>query len=239
MQHNKRDQLRYLKTSYIINWKNPNILNELSRIVEDIPENDHVQKAIKLFYFVRDNIKYRVTLDFATPNYLKANTTLRNGYGHCVCKAILLTSLARAAKIPTKLHFVDLKNNLLSQDWIDKFGEELLWHGYVEFYLNERWVKANPAYDKELCIKHNYHITEFNGKDDALFDPLDLSGNKFMEYTKDHGTYAKVPYFRMVCTWLKHYALKILKYKKKKRKTQNSKKMMIKNEISMYILQGK
>ena len=224
MHQYKRDLSRYLRTSYTINWKNPSILNELSKVIKDMPENDDVQKAINLFYYVRDNFKYKVTLDFSTPNYLKAYTTLKQGYGHCVRKAILLTAFARATGIPTRLHFVDLKNHLLRPEWIDRFGEELLWHGYVEFYLNGKWVKANPAYDKELCIKHNYHIIEFNGKDNALFTSSDLSGNSFMDYIKDHGTFAKVPYVRMISSWIIYYMPYILKYKRKTRKTQNSKK---------------
>ncbi len=227
MHYDKRDLSRYLKTSYMINWKTPNILSELNKIIENIPENDEIQKAVKLFYYVRDNIKYKVTLNFSSPNSLKASTTLKQGYGHCVRKAILLTAFGRAAGIPTRLHFVDLKNHLLRPEWIEKLGEEIIYHGFVEFYLNGKWVKASPAYDKELCIRHNYYITEFNGKDDALFNPLDLSGNKFMDYIKDRGTFSKVPYIPIVFTWFKYYAPYILKYRKKNRKTQktqNSKK---------------
>ncbi len=211
----------------MINWKNPSILNELSKIIEDIPENDDVQKAIKLFYYVRDNFKYKVTLDFTTPNILKASTTLKQGYGHCVRKAILLTAFGRAAGIPTRLHFVDLKNHLLRPEWIEKLGEKIIYHGFVEFYLNGKWVKASPAYDKDLCIRYNYYITEFNGKDDALFKSTDISGNNFMDYIKDRGTFAKVPYIRIVSTWFKYYTTYILKYIKKNsktQKTQNSKK---------------
>jgi len=224
--HNKRDLSRYLKTSYIINWKNPCILSDVSKIIKDIPDNDDVQKAIKLFYYVRDNFRYKVTLDFTSPNILKATTTLKQGYGHCVKKAILLTAFGRAAGVPTRLHFVDLKNHLLRPEWIEKLGEKIIYHGFVEFYLNEKWVKASPAYDKELCIRHNYYITEFNGKDDALFKSTDISGNQFMDYIKDHGTFAKVPYIRMVTTWFKYYTPYILKYRRKNRKTkkiQNSK----------------
>lgn len=208
----------------MINWKNPIILSELSKIIKDIPENNDVQKAIKIFYYVRDTFRYKVTFDFATPHILRATTTFKQGYGHCVRKAILLAAFGRAAGIPTKLHFVDLKNHLLRPEWIDKFGEQLLWHGYVEFFLNDKWVKANPAYDKELCIRHNYYIIEFNGKDDALFTPLDLSGNKFMDYVKDHGTFAKVPYIPMVFDWFKYYAPYIYKLRKRKRKKRKKQK---------------
>jgi len=133
---NKRDLSRYLKTSYMINWKDPSILNELSKILKNIPENsDDVQKAIKLYYYVRDKFKYKVTLNLSSPNSLKATTTLKQGYGHCVRKAILLTAFGRAAGIPTRLHFVDLKNHLLRPEWIEKLGEKIIYHGYVEFYL--------------------------------------------------------------------------------------------------------
>jgi len=208
----------------MINWKNPSILNELSKAIKNIPENNDVQKAIKLFYYVRDNFRYKVTLNITTPNILKASTTLKQGYGHCVRKAVLLTAFGRAAGIPTRLHFVDLKNHLLRPEWIEKLGEKIIYHGYVEFYLNGKWVKASPAYDKELCIRNNYYITEFNGKDDALFKSSDISGNKFMDYIKDHGTFAKVPYIRIFFTWFKYYVPIILRYKRKNRKSQKNQK---------------
>ncbi|MHA1612844.1 MAG: transglutaminase domain-containing protein, partial [Promethearchaeota archaeon] len=131
--------------------------------------------------------------------------TLQRRYGHCVAKAILLGSLTRAIGVPTKIHFVDIANHQLSDRWKDSFGEKLLWHGYIEVFLSNRWIALNPAYDRELCNKHGYHLVEFDGENDALFASLDKKGDPFMDYVKDHGIFARVPFWRMSFTWMIYY----------------------------------
>jgi hypothetical protein len=78
-------------------------------------------------------------------------------------------------------------------------GTELfIHHGYALLYLDGRWVKAVPAFNIELCKKFNVLPTEFDGKSDALFQPLDARGRKHMEYVADHGIWSDFPYERVV-----------------------------------------
>ncbi|MHA1671988.1 MAG: transglutaminase-like domain-containing protein [Promethearchaeota archaeon] len=208
------------KPSYFLNYQHPLIQETLHRILptkDGLSLNSQVQA---LFQFVRDEIKYRVTFEISTREFLRASNTLQRKYGHCVAKAILLGSLTRAIGVPTKMHFVDLANHRLSENWKEKFGEKLLWHGYIEVFLSNQWIALNPAYDKELCIKHGYDIIEFDGKHDALFSKLDKQGNPFMDYVKDHGVYSRVPFWRMSTTWLAYYGQFFVK--NWKRKSQKS-----------------
>ena len=101
-----------LASTHIINWKTPSVTQKVQELLQNIPD-DPVQKAIRLFYWARDEIAYRVTVDFNTNTFLQASSTLQRGFGHCVAKSILLAAFCRAANIPSRLHFVDLKNYLL------------------------------------------------------------------------------------------------------------------------------
>src|SRR4030067_265056 len=43
--------------------------------------------------------------------------------------------------------------------------------GFCEFYLRGKWVKATPAFNRELCQRHNVPPLEFDGPQDSLFQP--------------------------------------------------------------------
>jgi len=204
---------KYTRSTHLINYRHPVIQAKTAEIAQiSMGDGDGIQaRAIAAYYFVRDEIKYLVTTELSTPRYLKANATLTRGYGHCVAKAILLTALCRGLGIPARLHFVDLYNHRLTAAWRRSWGEKLLWHGYVEMFLNGTWVAANPAYDKALCDRHGYYPVEFDGKADALFAKTDISGQPFMEYEKNHGIYSTVPYLRMALTWSTYYGPYLLR----------------------------
>ena len=80
-----------------------------------------------------------------------------------------------------------------------------MFHGYVEFYLGGRWVKATPAFNAELCERHRVDPLEFNGRDDAVFQAVNRENSRFMEYIEDLGTFDDVPVKRIVAAWQKEY----------------------------------
>jgi hypothetical protein len=75
----------------------------------------------------------------------------------------------------------------------------------VEFYLADKWVKATPAFNIELCRKHKVIPLEFNGREDSIFHPYNSEKKPFMEYIDDHGTYADIPVDEIVIGWEKIY----------------------------------
>ncbi len=72
-------------------------------------------------------------------------------------------------------------------------------------FLNNQWVKATPAFNIELCNNFNVRPLEFDGTKDSIFHPLDKSGNKHMEYIKDHGSFADLPWDTIMRTAKKAY----------------------------------
>jgi len=154
------------------------------------------EKAIALFYWVRDEVKYNAFSYYPKIKAnLKASVTLRRKNGFCMSKSTLLSTLARAIGIPARIHMVDIINHKISQRLVNFMGSKAFHcHAYSEIYLNKKWVKAAPIFDKKTCIKGNFFpMTEFDGEIDALFAPFDTEGNKFVEYIGDWGIYADVP----------------------------------------------
>lgn len=163
---------------------------------------DPVQMAVALYYAVRDGIWYDPYSPFYLPEHYVASTVLQKGRGYCVAKAALLCALGRACNIPSRLGFANVRNHLVTRQLIDYMGSDLfVFHGYTEFYLNGRWIKATPAFNKELCQRHHVMPLEFNGWEDSIFHPYNLEKKRFMEYIDDFGTYTDVPVDTIVAAW--------------------------------------
>ena len=181
------------------------ILQHATDIVNNVGE-DPIEKAIKLFYAVRDEIWYDPYSPFYLPEHYRASNVLKNGLGYCVPKASLLCALGRACGIPSRVGFADVRNHLATKQLIEHFGCDLfVYHGFVEFYLDEKWVKATPAFNIELCKKHNVAPLEFNGHEDSLFHEYNQEKKLFMEYVTYHGTYDDVPLEAILRAWEEAY----------------------------------
>jgi len=195
-----------LKSTFFMDWKHPSVLQKAKELTDGI--EDDISKAIKLFYFVRDGIRYSVKDSRKSYNKeeWKPSLTLEKGYAFCIPKAILLASLARAVGIPSRLHFVDIVNHMTSERLKKNMGSNLfIFHGFVELFLNGRWVEANCAFDKELCIRKNFPWVDFDGVKDGLFASTNKDGEPFVEYIKDRGVYNDAPHQEIMQAWASGY----------------------------------
>ncbi|MHA1169020.1 MAG: transglutaminase-like domain-containing protein [Candidatus Hodarchaeales archaeon] len=149
------------------------------------------EKAIKIFYEVRDSIKYRVFTEWPKYGDFRASNVVKSESSFCIPKAILLVAMSRAVEIPARLHFANIRNHLLHPELVKLIGTDLMiYHGYAELYIYNKWVKVTPSFDLELCDKHGFVPVDFNGLDDAIFHQHDRNGRKHIEYVEDRGVYA-------------------------------------------------
>jgi transglutaminase-like putative cysteine protease len=163
---------------------------------------DKTDAAVRLFYAVRDGIRYDPYAFILSVDGLKASYTLRTERAWCVPKAILLAACYRAMGIPAKLGYADVRNHLSTARMREAMRTDIFhWHGYTCVFLDGRWLKATPAFNIELCRKFNLLPLEFDGKSDALFHPFDAVGNRHMEYINYRGEFADVPIDAMEVTF--------------------------------------
>ena len=194
----------YLKPTDIIDSINPDIIEFAHKVVGN--SKDPVEKAVKIYYVVRDGIWYDPYTPFYKPEHYRASEVLKRKRGFCIPKAVLLCALGRALNIPSRLAFFDVRNHLATKQLLEFFGTDLfVFHGITEFYLNGKWVKATPAFNAELCKIHNVPPLEFNGKEDSIFQPFNLEKKKFMEYVRFRGTYADLPLQEIVNAFKETY----------------------------------
>lgn len=165
-------------------------------------EGSDVERARRLYYAVRDDLRYDpYDIDYS-PAGFTASATLGRGKGFCVTKAATLAAVARAAGIPARLGYADVRNHLATPRLVEQMGTDLfVFHGYADLWLEGRWVKATPAFNLALCTKFGVLPLEFDGREDSVFHPFDARGQRHMEYVRDRGVYADVPYEEILSTF--------------------------------------
>ena len=165
------------------------------------------ENAVRLFRFVRDAVRYNPYAPLMDEADYVASTILERGEGYCVQKAILLCALARAAEIPCRLKFADIRSHIVPAELARMMGTDLFtYHGYVEMALGNRWLAAVPAFDRATCERQGYRLVEFDGRSDAVLPATDLSGRPHFEYVREIGTYADVPYDEIIEAFRRVYA---------------------------------
>lgn len=182
----------YLLPTYYIDAESKSIVNLANELVAK--QEDAVEKAKAIFYWTRDKILYDpYSFSTAKTDY-KASRTVKRGRGWCVQKAVVLAALSRAVGIPSRLHFADIRNYQITPKLKEEMGTDLFFfHGYTDLYLT-KWVKATPAFNIELCQKFGHKPVEFDALNDAILPSTTLKGERHVEYLKDRGTYADLPF---------------------------------------------
>lgn len=158
-----------------------------------------VEKAVKLYYAVRDGIYYDPYRIGIAREDFRASVVLAKGYGYCVAKAIVLAAACRAQGIPARLHFADVRNHLTTERLKKIMKTDIFrYHGYNDIFLKGQWLKVTPTFNKSLCDRFKVKSLEFDGTKDAVLHPFDLEGRRHMEYIADYGSFADVPYERII-----------------------------------------
>lgn len=183
----------YLASTYFLDHDNPSLRALAARAVGNA--RDEIDRAVRLYYAVRDGFIYDPYSMELRPEAFRASSVIERGRGYCVTKAVLLAAVARSAGIPARLGFGDVRNHLATERLRRLMGTDLFYyHGYVELWLDGRWVKATPAFNIELCRRFRVLPLEFDGRTDSVFHPFDADDRRHMEYVLDRGHRPDVPF---------------------------------------------
>lgn len=163
-------------------------------------------RAIALYNAVRDGIVYDPYIDYTDTDVYRASGVLAAGRGFCIGKSVLLVAAARAIGIPARPGFADVRNHMTSKKLRALTeSDTFYWHSYTELLIDGRWVKCTPAFDRALCDRAGLAPLEFDGVSDSLFQPLDPTGRRHMEYLNDRGTFTDVPLATILVDLRQHY----------------------------------
>ncbi len=196
---------KYLAETTYFDFGSPEVQKFAQSLAGDLSDPVEIAKAIYLG--VRDKVKYNAYLFSPELETFKASHVVNSLESYCIPKAVLLGAVARYFGIPSRIGFADVKNHITSPKltkWLrtDVFAM----HGFIQLYLNEKWVVATPAFDKKLCDRLGVATLDFDGLEDSMFQQFDAGGtSKYMEYLNYYGYFSDLPVKVIFEGFQKHY----------------------------------
>lgn len=193
---------KHLKATAFLDFENPIFEAYCASIPTHLKQ---VELAQFLYLKVRDGFLYDPYHLDIRPEGLVASTICLKKRAWCVEKSIVLAALARKVGIPSRLGFAIVVNHIGVEKLLAYLKkEEIVFHGYVELLLENRWVKCTPAFDKRICALAKVEPLEWDGKSDSMFQAFD-NERKFMEYIHFYGEFDDVPVELMNLEMKKYY----------------------------------
>lgn len=198
------DASEHLAASDIIERDHPRIRELVAPL--QAAASSPADLARRVFELARDAVAYSPYVPFYEREHYRATATLERGRGFCVQKAVVLVTLARAAAIPARLVFADMRNHRAPAHLVEILGGNLFtWHSYGRLQVDGRWLDATPAFDRALCEEHDLPLVTFDGHASAIFPATDHAGRRYAEYVTQRGVYDDVPLAPMLAAWEETY----------------------------------
>ncbi len=192
----------FLKETSFLNFKDPSF-DEFTSVIDSSKSPREI--AVQLYFHVRDRFLYDPYHLDLRQDALKASNVLLKKRAWCVEKANVLAACARKFNIPSRLGYSIVTNHV----GIEKlsrylFKNEIVFHGYVEMFLDNKWVKCTPSFDKNICRLMDVEPLNWDGEADSMFQEF-KKGEKYMEYVHFYGEFEDVPIELMNAEMKKHY----------------------------------
>jgi len=163
------------------------------------------EDLISWYNYVRDYFLYDPYHLDIRPEALVVSKIIEKRRAWCVEKALVFVAGCRKLNVPARLGFGIVQNHI----GVDKLElylkrKEIVFHGYAEVFIDEKWVKCTPAFDRRVCAINRLEPLEWNATDDSLFQ--EFSGeNQFMEYLHFYGEFSEIPFELMHSEMQKYY----------------------------------
>lgn len=179
---------------------------EVQAFMRTIPVfEDSRSQAIAIYETVRDSFLYDPYHLDLRPESLKASVVASKKRAWCVEKSLLACACFRASGFPARLGFGIVKNHIGVEKLLMYLKrDEIVFHGYVEIFLEGRWVKCTPAFDPRICKLSGVPVLQWDGREDSLFQGY-VGANRFMEYLHFYGEFEDIPFELMHREMLKYY----------------------------------
>jgi transglutaminase-like putative cysteine protease len=153
------DLAQYLAADDLVQADHPKIVETAARVVADA--TDPRERAVRLFYWVRDGIAYCIESERS------ALEVLEEGRGVCVTKALLHVALLRAAGVPARIGHADYRAHVLRamfpDRYMDRQPEVYPMHTFAEVLLDGEWITCDATVDRNFGIDFGFGVNEFDG----------------------------------------------------------------------------
>lgn len=192
----------YLKDTLFLDFNNPSF-EVFTKEID--PTLEPRELAQQLYFLVRDAFLYDPYHLDLTVEGLKASSVLMKKRAWCVEKSSVLAACARKYGIPSRLGYAIVTNHIGVEKLTSYLRrKEIVFHGYVELFLNGNWVKCTPAFDQRICKLSKVSPLDWDGQSDSLFQEY-AADKRFMEYKHFYGHFDDVPIDLMNSEMKKYY----------------------------------
>jgi transglutaminase-like putative cysteine protease len=170
------------------------VRNFVRRACSGVPDTP-IDRAVALYYAVRDKILYEVYDADLSRTGLRASSIISRGQGFCVHKSIVYAAACRAAGVPSRIVLTDVRNHLASPRLRELVGGDVFrFHALNSVHLEDKWVRATPVFNKLLCRLYGITPLDFDGRADSMSHPYDTDGRRYMEFLHEYGEFDDFPY---------------------------------------------
>jgi transglutaminase-like putative cysteine protease len=192
----------FLEETISLNFNHPNFRDFLKQFKFG---QDKTENAKLIYYAIRDNFLYDpYHLDISI-NALIATEIIQKNRAWCVEKALIMVACCRAIGIPARFGFAIVTNHIGVEKLTSYLKRnEIVFHGYVEVFLEKKWIKCTPAFDKRVCRLSGVTPLNWDGKNDSMFQEFE-NETKFMEYIHFYGEFTEIPFMFMHDEMKKYY----------------------------------
>ena len=162
----------FLSETQYCDFSNPKIHKVISEF-KDKYKNEN-ELAIRFFYYVRDNTKYRIG------NWnKKASETISEGAGTCTNNANLMVALLRGTGIPAGYGVMRVNGREyfgpIVPEYLKGYISEISVHVYCYVYLNDKWIKCDPSDDEIFSVNTQHFnpqstLVEWDGESNAMIN---------------------------------------------------------------------
>ncbi|KWK20319.1 hypothetical protein WT77_23550 [Burkholderia stagnalis] len=173
------DALRFLEDNEVFDYRHAYFRQYIDERIGK-QTADRRDRLIDVYYHVRDKISYEI---FDTPlssTGLASSSIVRAGRGFCLHKSIAFVSAARLLHIPARLKAAKVINHFASPGIIELMGGAVFLHWFAEVWLDDKWIKVAPVFNKLLCSLYKATPLEFDGRNDSIHQPYDEAAGTSM-----------------------------------------------------------
>lgn len=167
----------FVGSGEIIDHENEPVRAFVAKTLQGKPD-DSKSQAVALYYAVRDGIFYEI-FDSNLGQNLSASTSIREGRGFCLHKAVIYAAACRAVEIPCRLVAATVRNHISSPSISALVGGDIFLHWYNEVLLDGHWLKVAPIFNALTCRVYGIQPLEFTGDESAVAQPYH-GGNTMM-----------------------------------------------------------
>jgi transglutaminase-like putative cysteine protease len=192
----------FLEETHSLNFNHP----DFNEFLKGFNFSDNPTENVKEAYFkIRDLFLYDPYHLDLNKNALIASEIIKKRRAWCVEKALIMVACCRAIGIPARFGFAIVTNHIGVEKLTNYLRRhEIVFHGYVEVFLENKWIKCTPAFDKRVCRLSGVSTLDWDGKNDSMFQEFE-NGKKFMEYLHFYGEFADIPFELMHQEMKKYY----------------------------------